>query len=58
MSIAYQSHLNGIEAGALEGYFVGWPTRPSAAMLLATLRASHRVELAVTPGGDRVVGFA
>lgn len=53
--IQYTDSLEGIDAGWLEGFFVGWPNPPSAARHLDLLRGSAHVWLALD--GGRVVGF-
>ncbi len=55
--IQYRDGIDGISASQLEGFFEGWPTPPSAETLLAILRRSFAVELALVPGSDEVVGF-
>ncbi|MFC7365099.1 MULTISPECIES: GNAT family N-acetyltransferase [Bhargavaea] len=53
----YRTDLEGITAGMLEGFFVGWPDPPSEETHLQLLRnSSHRV-VAVDPNAGRVVGF-
>ena len=53
--IDYVISAEGLEADELEGFFVGWPRRPSAEQHLELLRGSSHVVLART--GGRVVGF-
>ncbi|KZE39440.1 acetyltransferase [Bhargavaea cecembensis] len=53
----YRTDLEGITAGMLEGFFVGWPDPPSEETHLRLLRnSSHRV-IAVERESDRIVGF-
>lgn len=56
--IDYRTSTEGIGWEQLEGFFAGWPVRPSAATLLSHLGRSYRCAIAVDTGGDRVVGFA
>lgn len=57
--INYQVHLDGITAGQLQGFFVGWPNPPRPETHLQILQGSSHVVLAI----DRekverpVVGF-
>jgi ribosomal protein S18 acetylase RimI-like enzyme len=54
--IDYVTSLEGIAPQDLEGFFVGWPRRPSPEQHLALLHGSSHVVLA--RDGQRVVGFA
>jgi ribosomal protein S18 acetylase RimI-like enzyme len=54
--IEYTSSSDGVEPPDLEGFFVDWPTPPSAEHHLALLRGSSHLVLA--RDGARVVGFA
>jgi ribosomal protein S18 acetylase RimI-like enzyme len=55
--IVYTSELDRLAPAQLEGFFVGWPRRPSSERHLELLRgASHAVLAREGPGG-RVVGF-
>ncbi|GIH75257.1 GNAT family N-acetyltransferase [Planobispora longispora] len=54
--IRYTGDMSTIEADQLRGFFVGWPTPPSAENHLAVLRGSHRAIVALD-GSGRVVGF-
>jgi len=56
LAITYTSTADGITAGQLRGFFVGWPVAPSPERHLELLRGSHSVELGLD--GDAVVGFA
>ncbi len=58
MRIEYLTSATGLRWEQLDGFFVGWPVRPSAATLLDHLRRSYRCTVAVDLTGDRVVGFA
>ncbi len=58
MRIDYRTKTTGLRWEQLDGFFVGWPTRPSATALLAHLERSYRCAIAVDTSGDRVVGFA
>ena len=53
----YTSDLTGVAAADLEGFFVGWPTRPSPERHLEILRGSDHVVLARDGEHGRVVGF-
>lgn len=53
--ITYAIGSDGIAEDMLSGFFVGWPSPPTEATLLATLRASSHVVTARQDG--RVVGF-
>jgi predicted N-acetyltransferase YhbS len=55
--IEYTDDPASIGVDALSGFFVGWPSAPSAAQHLAVLRGSHRVVLAVDSDTGQVVGF-
>lgn len=58
MRIDYRTSVSGLRWEQLDGFFVGWPTRPTAATLLSHLERSYRCAIAVDLSGDRVVGFA
>ena len=59
MRIEYRQSAAGLGWEQLDGFFVGWPVRPSAATLLAHLERSYRCVVAVDASqDDRVVGFA
>jgi ribosomal protein S18 acetylase RimI-like enzyme len=53
--IQYVASADDLEPADLEGFFVGWPQRPTAEKHLALLRGSSHVVLALE--GRRVVGF-
>jgi len=53
--IEYTTSLEGIDAGELEGFFVGWPSPPSPARHLEILRGSS--DVVVAKDGNQVVGF-
>lgn len=53
--IEYTSHLDGISADDLQGFFQGWPNPPSPQTHLALLANSDEIVLAIAD--DRVVGF-
>lgn len=55
MSVEYVESAAGVEPSQLEGFFVDWPSPPSAAKHLELLRGSDHVVLALD--GERVVGF-
>ncbi len=56
MSITYQETTNGIGPNDLQGFFVGWPNRPSPEGHLKILRGSDLLVLALSQN-CRVVGF-
>jgi len=53
--IEYVTSAKDVEPADLEGFFVGWPRRPSSRQHLELLRGSSHVVLARDSG--RVVGF-
>jgi len=55
--ITYETPVDELQAGDLEGFFVGWPTRPSPELHVKLLRGSERVVLARNRETGRVVGF-
>jgi ribosomal protein S18 acetylase RimI-like enzyme len=54
--IEYVKSAEGVEPEDLEGFFVGWPRRPSPRQHLEVLRGSSHIVLA--RDGRKVVGFA
>ena len=54
--VTYSSDLAMLEPSALEGFFEGWPRRPSASDLLRLLHSSYRAIVALDEA-NRVVGF-
>ena len=58
MRIEYRTTADDVRWEQLDGFFVGWHVRPSAATLLDHLVRSYRCAIAVDLNGDRVVGFA
>jgi GNAT superfamily N-acetyltransferase len=56
--IEYRTSAADLRWEQLDGFFVGWEVRPSAATLLEHLERSYRCAIAVDTSGDRVVGFA
>ncbi len=56
MSITYQETTEGIGPNDLQGFFVGWPDRPSPENHMAILMGSDLVALALSDK-SRVVGF-
>ena len=56
MSITYQETTEGIGPNDLQGFFVGWPDRPSPENHMAILMGSDLVVLALSDK-SRVVGF-
>ena len=55
--VRYQATLDGIDAGDLHGFFVGWPNPPSPETHLRLLAGSDHVELAVDATAGEVIGF-
>ncbi len=55
--ICYTESLDGIEPQDLDGFFVGWPSRPSAETHLRLLNGSDHAILAIDETTGRVVGF-
>ena len=55
--IAYTASLDNISEDMLTGFFVGWPSPPSASAHMRILAGSYRVLLAVDTDANRVVGF-
>ena len=56
MSITYQETTEGIGPNDLQGFFVGWPDRPTPGNHMAILMGSDLVVLALSDR-SRVVGF-
>ena len=55
--IYYTDDLAAVREDMLDGFFAGWPRRPSAAQHLAVLRASYRSVVAIDDADERVAGF-
>jgi GNAT superfamily N-acetyltransferase len=55
--VRYTEHVDDVDEDMLEGFFVGWPRRPSTAQHLAVLRGSFRVVMAIDEEAGTVVGF-
>ena len=55
--ICYTDDLAVLREDMLDGFFVGWPRRPSPAQHLAVLRGSYRCVLAIDDADGRVAGF-
>ena len=53
----YTDDLASVREDMLQGFFVGWPRRPSAGQHLAVLRGSYRSVVAIDDADDRVAGF-
>jgi ribosomal protein S18 acetylase RimI-like enzyme len=53
--IEYRTNVDGIGAESLAGFFVGWPSPPSAEHHLELLRSSAHAVVALD--GGRVIGF-
>lgn len=58
MRIEYRTSAASLRWEQFDGFFVGWPVRPSPQTLLAHLERSYRCVVAYEVNGDRVVGFA
>ena len=57
MLIRYTEDAAELKENMLDGFFVGWPRRPSKTQHLAVLRGSFRVVLATDDTTGKVVGF-
>ena len=55
--IEYTTSVEGLVAGDLDGFFVGWPNRPTPELHLRLLHGSEYVVLARDSETGRVVGF-
>src|SRR5215475_8351561 len=55
--VRYTEDVNDVDENMLEGFFVGWPRRPSRTQHLAVLRGSFRVVMAIEETTGRVAGF-
>ena len=55
--IRYTKDVTEVDESLLDGFFVGWPCKPSSAQHLAVLKGSFRVVLAIDDSASRVVGF-
>ncbi len=55
--IYYTDDLAAVRENMLDGFFAGWPRRPSAGQHLAVLRGSYRSVVAIDDAEDRVAGF-
>ena len=55
--IRYLNATDGIRTDQLEGFFEGWPSRPTPETHLTIMRGSHRVVLALDEDSDSIVGF-
>lgn len=55
--IEYSTSIEGLAASELEGFFVGWPTRPTPELHLRLLHGSEHVVVARDTESGRVVGF-
>lgn len=55
--IRYRTDTKSITPKRLEGFFVGWPSKPSAKTHLSLLQKSGRVVLAIDDKTGNVVGF-
>lgn len=57
MGIEYTNDLPSLASPSLEGFFVGWPVRPSPETLLRLLHASTHRLLAMDEKSGRCVGY-
>jgi ribosomal protein S18 acetylase RimI-like enzyme len=55
--ISYTDNLEGIGANSLDGFFDGWPKRPTAERHFELLKKSDYIVLAIDDEADFVVGF-
>ncbi len=55
--IVYKESTEGVPAGALTGFFVGWPNPPSPETHLRILNHSDVIVLAIDDETSRVVGY-
>ena len=55
--IYYTDDLAAVRENMLDGFFAGWPRRPSAGQHLAVLRGSYRSVVAIDDAEGRVAGF-
>ena len=55
--ISYETSVDALTEDDLDGFFVGWPTRPSPELHLRLLRGSEHVVVARDSTTGRVVGF-
>ena len=55
--IYYTDDLAPVREDMLQGFFAGWPRRPSTRQHLAVLRGSYRSVVAIDDADGRVVGF-
>ncbi|MGN6793987.1 MAG: GNAT family N-acetyltransferase [Streptosporangiaceae bacterium] len=57
LRIRYTEDAAEVDEHMLDGFFVGWPRRPSKAQHLAVLRGSFRAAVAIDESTGMVVGF-
>lgn len=55
--IEYVTDASELDVDGLDGFFEGWPRRPSPEQHLRALRGSERVVLARDTGTGQIVGF-
>ncbi len=55
--IGYVDHTGGVLPRHLDGFFVGWPSRPSPETHLRLLERSDEIVLAIDEASGQVVGF-
>jgi len=53
----YTDSIENVTAENLEGFFVGWPNRPSPQMHFDLLKNSDEIVLVIDECGSKVVGF-
>ena len=56
-NIELTTDLSNISEGDLEGFFVGWPKKPTPTAHLQQLRKSDRVIVAREIGSTRIIGL-
>jgi GNAT superfamily N-acetyltransferase len=56
--VVYTTDVSGLTPADVQGFFVGWPSRPTPERHLEILRGSDHVVLAREGDGGRVLGFA
>jgi ribosomal protein S18 acetylase RimI-like enzyme len=57
MTISFRDSADEVAREQLQGFFVGWPTRPTPETHLRLMRSSDRVVLAIDDETGQVVGF-
>ena len=57
MEVRFATSMDGVTTDHLSGFFVGWPTPPSADKHLRMLQNSQHIVLAFDGDNKRVIGF-